>query len=524
MAVAGEPSAGKLFRQGRKHEKKGEVIRAYLLYAQAAAADPSEPKYWMRAEALRTKASMLALPMPAALAGQAGAQSTPAPQAESEAQPPKEKKPIPTPTPRELAEAREPQPPIRLSPPPGRKDVDLRGNSKELFEQVARLFGMEVVFDGDYQPTPPIRFRLGTVGYREALHALMTATSSFIVPISETLFMVVKDTPQKRIEVENTVSLTIPIPEPVTLQEAQELARTVQQVMEIRRFAIDSSQRLVFMRDAISKVVPAKQLFEQLLHKRAQILIEVEYISIGKTSALGFGLSLPTAFPIVNFSGIGNSDPFIPEGFLNFFTFGGGNTFLGIGITGAELFATLTKASANLLLKADVRTVDGLPATFLAGDKYPIQTGGYINVEPGDVFGLAPSFNFEDLGLSLKITPKVHGTEEVTLEVEAEFKTLAGSSLNGIPIIANRQFINNVRLGFDQSAVIAGLVNLSRSKTFSGLPGVPVVGPLLGRTTTETQESETLLILTPHLLNLPPTEMVTSEIWTGTETRPRIPL
>ena len=86
----------------------------------------------------------------------------------------------------------------------------------------------------------------------------MTVSSSFIVPISNRVFMVVKDTEQKRRETENHVAVTIPIPEPVTLQEAQELGRSVQQLMEIQRFAIDSAQRLVIFRDRASKVRPGR--------------------------------------------------------------------------------------------------------------------------------------------------------------------------------------------------------------------------------------------------------------------------
>ena len=282
----------------------------------------------------------------------------------------------------------------------------------------------------------------------------MTVTGSFIVPIGDRVFMVVKDTEQKRREVENHIAVVIPIPQPVTLQEAQELGRAVQQLMEIQRFSIDSAQRLVIFRDRASKVRPAQAVLEQLLTQKPEVAIEVELISVAKTTSLGLGLSLPTDFPFVAFADIGRHVRDIPSGFLNFLTFGGGKTYLGIGITSAQLLATWSRSVGNSLLRAEIRTLDGQAANFHAGDKYPIMTMGYFGkITPGEqVYTPPPTFNFEDLGLVLKITPKVHDSKEVSLDVEAEFKVLGASSFNGIPVIGNRKFTNHVRLQFDQSA------------------------------------------------------------------------
>jgi type II secretory pathway component GspD/PulD (secretin) len=134
----------------------------------------------------------------------------------------------------------------------------------------------------------------------------------------------------------------------------------------------------------------------------------------------------------------------------------------------------------------------------------------------------SPTFQFEDLGLVLKITPKVHDAREVTLEVEAEFKVLGTTSFNGIPVIGNRKFVTKVRLQFNQSAVIAGLMNNTQARTISGLAGtigIPVLGPLLGRTTTDKDQGEILLTIKPRLLSSPPSENMTRQIFIGAEQR-----
>jgi hypothetical protein len=504
FAAAPGPSAKELFKQGRAWEKAGNFAQAYLLYSQAAAVDPTNRAYWQRAQALQTKAATQANVMPAgAFSGDSTLQ---------DAGPP-----LPAASEKELAEARRPQPPAELEAAPGTKDFDIRGDANLLWQEVSKAFGLDVVFDGDYQPGPIIRFQVSELGYREALHALMSATSSFIVPISSRLILVVKDTEQKRREVENTVALTVPIPEPITIQEAQEMARAVQQLMEIQRFAIDSAQRLVVMRDRVSKLVPAQALYYQLLRKRAEVMIEVELVVVPKKTTLSFGLGFPTAFPLV---------PLVKS-----LALAGGPVSFGLGIGSAEFIAAWTKSTATAMFHAEMRSLDGSPAQFHAGEKYPIITMGYVGaVAPGsgdNVFAPPPTFNFEDLGLSLKVTPKVHDSKEVTLEVEAEYKLLGGASLNGNPIISSRKFANRVRLRFDQAAIIGGLVTDSTSTTLSGLAGVssiPIIGTVLGRTSKTREQNETMLVLKPRLLTMPPTEYPPPEIWIGAESRLRTPM
>ena len=217
---------------------------------------------------------------------------------------------LPHATPKEVEDARKPQPPFELRATGVRRDFNLRADARALWEQVAKQYGLDVIFDGDYQAGPVIRFRITDSGYREAIYTLMTVTGSFIVPISDRVFMVVKDTEQKRREVENHIAVTVPIPEPVTVQEAQELGRAVQQLMEIQRFSIDSAQRLVIFRDRASKVRPAQAVLEQMLQHKPEIALEVELISVAKTTSLEFGLSLPTDFPLVSFADLGRHRTF----------------------------------------------------------------------------------------------------------------------------------------------------------------------------------------------------------------------
>ena len=50
-------TAEQLYKDAQKAERAGEIVRAYVLYAEAAAAEPTNLSYWERAQALRPSAS-----------------------------------------------------------------------------------------------------------------------------------------------------------------------------------------------------------------------------------------------------------------------------------------------------------------------------------------------------------------------------------------------------------------------------------------------------------------------------------
>jgi general secretion pathway protein D len=215
----------------------------------------------------------------------------------------------------------------------------------------------------------------------------------------------------------------------------------------------------------------------------------------------------------------------VPSGYTAYIGFSGGKSLLGLGITSAQLFATVTKGVTTTVLRSEVLASQGQAATLHVGDKYPIVTSGYFGATTGTgtVYTPPPTINFEDLGLVLKVTPYVHGLDEMTLEVEAEFKLLGTTSVDNIPVISNRKFQSKVRLMNGQWAILAGLMNGSEAKTMSGLAGLSVI-PFLNNNNKTLSHTETLIVLKPHLLNLPPTETMTRAAWFGTEGRPRTAL
>lgn len=498
-------TAEQLFRQAQKAEHDGKIVQAYLLYAEAAAADPTNIEYWSHAQALRPAASLVDASPPKA----PGLSSDKIDQTL-----------FGTITDAELQQARNPLPPPKLQIEPGHRDYDLHGDSRSLWEQLAASFHLKVLFDPAYKPTHAFHFQLSDASARDVLSALQMATDSFLVPVNPRVIFIANDTTQKRTEFEPTMAVVLPFPEAMNTQELQQVVTGIRGALDAQKMMVDTTRRLILIRDKISKVRLAEKLVQDLLRPRPQVTIDLEILSTDISSTLNYGASLPTSFAISSFVSRANLINYFPSGFSTFLAFGGGASLLGLGITDAQLFATVSKSNSESLFHAQMVATEGLPSSLHIGEKYPIMTAGYFGGSSGTgtVYTPPPTVNFEDLGLVVKLTPHIISSSEVSLDLDAEFKMLGATGVDGIPVVANTQYQSKVDVLGGQWAVLSGLMTSQEAKTITGLPILSLI-PLLRNNTITKDQGQTLIVLKPHVTIPPASDNGSWGVWAGTETR-----
>src|SRR5580704_14977657 len=169
---------------------------------------------------------------------------------------------------------------------------------------------------------------------------------------------------------------------------------------------------------------------------------------------------------------------------------------------GAILSGSFTFASSLDIIVANNNNTVGVagqvtlivnPATFIAGS-------GAVSQQP------YPGSQYEDIGIKVKATPNLHANNEVTLQLEFEIKALAGTNVNGIPVITNRTVTQSVRLKENETSLIGGLLDQQETKTITGIPGLaelPGAGYAFGSRSSSTSDSEFLILVTPRKVRLP---------------------
>jgi general secretion pathway protein D len=506
-----------LLWQAQEAERAGQVARAWSLYLQASRLNPADRKATAKANSLRRAA------MDEAQVRLPGLEPAGASRADSQPDPDLVR-PLSA---EEMAEVRRLLPPPALELSAKSRAVQIRGSVRQIWEKLLGDCGVGTVFDGDFALTQTHSLWLGEATCREAIYAMETLSRTFLVPIAPSLALVVEDRPEKRRDQERLVAVAVPLPEPITVAEVQEMARAVQQVMEMQRFAIDPTRRVAVIRDRAGKVRTAQAIFEQMLVSRSQVVVDVELMQFTSSRELSVGVGLPTLTQLVNLGGwLGNRPP-VSSQFARLGTFGGGFSLFGLGLASAELFASASRGETSVVQRAEIRTTDNAPAEVHIGDRFPVIVSQFTGDTSGAAEGSTivrppPQIQFEELGLQLKLTPKIHGAGEVTLQIESEFKVLTGETLNGIPVISTRRYAGQARLRSGEWAMVAGLAATNDSVSYSGIPGLsqlPLAGAAFRRNSRSRTRSELLVVLKPRIVDPGPAHALTQGIWTGTEAK-----
>ena len=122
-----------------------------------------------------------------------------------------------------------------------------------------------------------------------------------------------------------------------------------------------------------------------------------------------------------------------------------------------------------------------------------------------------PAFQFEELGLKVRATPRMHSGYEVTLQLNIEIRSRSSETFNGLPVITNRTLEESVRLKEDETTVIAGILQRDEALSLTGTPGLSHLllggggpGRAVSKRDTDSGETELILLVTPRRLRLAP--------------------
>jgi Flp pilus assembly secretin CpaC len=240
-------------------------------------------------------------------------------------------------------------------------------------------------------------------------------------------------------------------------------------------------------------------------------------------SPLGTGVA-PTAVTITDFNADGNPDIAVTDPQTDSVS-----VFLGLGQgLFAPAFELPVGTNPTAILAA---SLSGASLPDVAITDNPAGATGAVTVilSPASLFsnagaGIAqqpyPGSQYEDLGVKIKATPTVHPNDEVTLQLEFEIRALAGSSINGIPVITNRTLSQTVRIKEEEPTIIGGLLDNEETRTLTGLPGFANLpggaGYFFGQRNTTAQDTEMVIMITPHKLRLK--DRVSRSIYVGRDT------
>jgi pilus assembly protein CpaC len=218
-----------------------------------------------------------------------------------------------------------------------------------------------------------------------------------------------------------------------------------------------------------------------------------------------FGVSLLKNLTQVGSTAL-NGPVISPKDFAN--TVGVGSNINGIlrfsagGATWTSFIDALKENGlTKVLAEPTLITTSGRTANFLAGGEYPIPVpqGGTTNTV---------TIEYKTFGVGLNFTPTVLSSNKISMEVKPEVSELDFTNavaLQGyvVPSLTTRRVATTIELADGQSFAIAGLLKEDLREVVSKFPvlgDIPILGVLFRSTSYQKNETELVIIVTPHLV------------------------
>ena len=413
------------------------------------------------------------------------------------------------------------EPPVRLLV--GDEKIVLRFpvevSLRSIFQALSKHARINIILDDQFRDAP-FSIELVDMGFEQALSYLCMASKNFYRIVDEKTVVVAPDLPQKRAQYELNAIKTFYL----SNINAEEIRAQFMQILRTSTgrapiLIVDKNLNSVTIRDAPEVLELAEKLIQLWDKPKGEIVLDLEIMEVSRIKLKQLGVEFEQSIVGLRYRGANAPD----EGWevLSDLDFTKSENFQ-ISFPSAILQFLESDADTKIISQPRLRGIDGEEMTYLVGDKIPIPRTTFTPIAAGGISQQpVTNFTFEDVGIDVKITPKIHIEKEVTLELEIKIKSIGGTGFANIPIIATREVKNVIRLKNGETNLLAGLLKDEERKIHSGIVGlknIPILGGLFSSTDQTVQQTDVILTITPHIIRtIPLSEEDMKPLWVGLE-------
>lgn len=394
-----------------------------------------------------------------------------------------------------------------------------RTNLRDIFSTLAKASGVNILLHSSFQDAS-VSIDLKGLNFQKALDTLMLQSDLFYRVVDTNTIMVFKNTPQNREQYENQIIKTYYL----SNSDPQDIRQSLTALMPQLRVFTDKRMNAVIVKARPLELAIATRVIDQLDKALPEVMVYVQLMEVTESNLAKVGL-LPVIGPSDD-SGV------YRMGATTINTSGGLNTNTGnLNIPSSNirfLFPNLaldflkSNGDARLVANPNVRVVSGEIGKINIGEKVsttqssigvPGAPGTSAPGAAGGITGLGglgsigqTSYNYEDVGVKIEVTPRVHFNDEVTLKIKASVTTLKAGSTPGRPDLGNRDIETVTRLKDGETAIFGGLLKDEEQKQLQGVWGltdIPVIGRLFGNTNTNKAKTDVIMTLRCVLVRKP---------------------
>ena len=377
-------------------------------------------------------------------------------------------------------------------------------SSRDVFTTIARFANISLIFDPVFRDAP-VTVDLRNATLEDALGTIAGATRTFFRVSAPKAILVIPDTPAKRREYEEEVVRTFYLSN-ADLKETMDLLRMV---LDARRISPTTATNALTIKDTPERIAAAARVLAAIDKARPEVIIDVELLEVNRTKLTEYGLQLASPSP-TGPTGLNGSISIANDasGTVSLQTLRNltQSDILFAGLP--SLYYRLLKNDTNTrtLANPQLRTTDGTPAQARFGDQVPVPVTTFAPIATG---GTAQqpitSFNYQNIGVNIDITPRTHHDDDVSLNLKIAVTNISGTGFGGLPTFGNREINTIIRLRDGETNMLAGLIRDSERQALAGIPGlsdIPLIGRMFAHTEKSSEQTDIILTLTPHIIRI----------------------
>ena len=256
---------------------------------------------------------------------------------------------------------------------------------------------------------------------------------------------------------------------------------------------VSTSGAALRARAIAERYAPQQVQSAMTIRQAQQVQVEVRVMEVSRTALRDLGFNLQVTGNQFNLStGSGLASSGTPQGALSI------GTNIGSTTINATLRALEQRGALRTLAQPTLIAMSGEEASFLAGGEFPFPIPDGNN---------GVTIEFRTFGVKLNMTPTVQDSGQIRLRVAPEVSQLDPRNslrLQGfeVPSLTTRRASTTVELRDGESFAIAGLFQQDYQNAVNQLPWVgqvPVLGALFRSANWRRQETELVIVVTPHL-------------------------
>ena len=412
------------------------------------------------------------------------------------------------------------------------QDIHLRGDVPEVLEKGFGLFGIQVVLVSSPGSIPHmLKIDIDGADLNAAGAVLSAMTHCFFVTLNSHLVLAISDNKISHAYLGriSTEALVLPNLTTGTPQDRSSVVELLTSVFGVASPLLVGNTAVVTA--SPEDLYSIRKTLSTLYRPERQVLIDVKTYLISRTHNTNSGVQLPRKVVIFNVYSaaeslissnssivqeliqaglvtagdtLGIAELLVAEGYASNSVlgtssvyFGGGKTATGVQFDSVSGNASLSVSSVKELQNATLHLVAGQSGTLRVGQRYPILTSTTTSLGSSSKASITPTIQYEDLGLTLEAKPQVLADKEVLVHLHETIRSLAGTSLNNIPLLENQEVSTDLSIPDGVTTVLVS--NLNRSET---LATQGITDAITTDNSKDVTESQLVITITPAVTRM----------------------